>query len=87
MGVVPHWSRGSRDSLTAYDEDPGEAVISCSTCRTVRWTTLTADSSGNPLLSARLGTRRGVHGNVKNTITWPKRTRDGDCKGYTFKLL
>lgn len=58
MGAAPHWSRGSRDSLTAHDEDHGEAAISCSP--------LTVDSSGNPLLLARLGTRGGIHCNVKH---------------------
>lgn len=62
MGVAPHWSRGSRDSLTAHDEDHGEAAISC---RAVMWTTLTEDSNGNPLLLARQGTRGGIHCNVK----------------------
>lgn len=62
MGVASHWSRGSRDSLTAHDE----AAISCSPRRAVMWTTLTVDSSGNPLLLARQRTRGGVNCNVKH---------------------
>lgn len=62
----PTLEQGSRDSLTAHAEDHGEAAVSCSPHRTVMWTTQTADSSGNPLLLARLGTRGRVHCNVKH---------------------
>lgn len=92
MGVTPHGSRGSKDSLEASGTDHVKQLSLCSPgrirvrtiCARMR-TTSVVGSSRNPSLLVKLETKGRVHSNVKPDNQAQKDQGRG-CNGGAFKL-
>lgn len=80
-----HGIRGSKDSLEACGADHVKQLSLLSPGRTRMRTTSVVGSGRNPSLLVRLGTKEGVHSNVKPD-NLAQKDRGGACNGEAFKL-